>query len=127
MLPDSSTIRSIFIDNQHDQGMLYVFKEDFPLSELLTRMRAYVANPGNPEAVRVSMLANYFSIQPVPEEWTEFTPYSDDLTPEPLIYSYFVANWRSRVSGTQAAESWRRYCPEFCLDPLCEDTRIEKR
>jgi len=65
VLPYSSTIRSIFIDNQHDQGMLYFFKEDFPLSELLTRMRAYVANPGNPEAVRVSMLANYFSIQPV--------------------------------------------------------------
>ena len=121
---------SMFINNQEDQGYLYVFKEDIPLSEVLDRIVKFADDTNNPEAIRLSLLANYFSIQAVPREWLDLAHYSDDLIPEPVIYSYFMADWRSRVSAIQPIDRG----PEapllsalnrFAARPYSDESRIE--
>jgi len=45
--------RSVFINNQQDQGFLYVFKEDIRPAALLDQILRFAANTQNPEAINV--------------------------------------------------------------------------
>lgn len=89
---------AVYFNNQQDQGFLYVFKQPVEAPELLERMQRYAASREHPEALRLGVLANSFSIQEAPGNWATLAPFTDDLTPEPLMYSYFIADWRSRVA-----------------------------
>jgi hypothetical protein len=93
------------LNDEFGRGFLYGYKRKIAPERLLEKILKYTGDSANPEVMRLSLMTNYFSVEPTPEEWLTLTPLTDDLPPDRFLYSYYLKNWRRSVQN-RASPDW---------------------